>query len=70
VELREGERLVIRDPDPAELNALLVAAGLRVAEIGPERRTLEQIVLASIGSGSDRVDRDRTGRPRPSGARP
>jgi ABC-type multidrug transport system ATPase subunit len=56
VEVTSGDRLLIRHPDPAALNAELVAAGLRVAEIGPERRTLEEIVLASMSSGSDRLD--------------
>src|SRR3984885_14521260 len=33
---REGDRLVVSDPDPAQVNAELVTAGLRVTEIGPE----------------------------------
>jgi ABC-type multidrug transport system ATPase subunit len=45
VELRDGERLVVRDPDPARVNALLVAAGVRVRELAPERYGLEEIVL-------------------------
>ena len=45
VEVRDGERLVVRDADPAALNARLVEAGLRVAEIEAERRTLEDVVL-------------------------
>jgi ABC-type multidrug transport system ATPase subunit len=55
VEERDGDRLTVRAEDPAQLNARLVRAGLRVAEIGPERRTLEQVVLAATGSGSDRI---------------
>ncbi len=51
VERVEGERLLIRSADPAALNAQLVAAGVRVTEIGPHRRDLEQIVLAA-GSAS------------------
>jgi len=47
VEHREGERLIVRGADPAALNALLVADGVRVRELGPERRTLEQVVLAA-----------------------
>ncbi|MDQ1658490.1 MAG: hypothetical protein QOD41_3573, partial [Cryptosporangiaceae bacterium] len=39
-----------------ELNALLVGEGLRVTEIGPERRSLEETVLAVTSAGSDRVD--------------
>jgi ABC-type multidrug transport system ATPase subunit len=54
---RDGERLVVRHPDPAELNAVLVARGLRVEAIEAERRTLEQVVLESTGVSGDRVDR-------------
>jgi ABC-2 type transport system ATP-binding protein len=53
---RDGERLVVRHTDPAELNARLVADGIRVAEIGPERRTLEQVVLEATTGSSDRVE--------------
>ncbi len=45
VEVRDGERLVVRADDAAALNASLVAAGVRVLELGPERRGLEQVVL-------------------------
>jgi ABC-type multidrug transport system ATPase subunit len=45
VEARDGQRLVVRADDPAALNRTLVAAGVRVQEIGPERRGLEQVVL-------------------------
>jgi hypothetical protein len=36
---------------------------VRVSEFAPERRSLEDLVLAVTGSGSDRVDRgdDRVG---------
>ncbi|WP_432824230.1 ABC transporter ATP-binding protein [Dactylosporangium sp. CA-092794] len=54
---RDGDRLAVRHPDAAELNAQLVRAGLRVAEIATERRTLEQVVLERTGAGSDRVVR-------------
>jgi ABC-2 type transport system ATP-binding protein len=54
---RDGSRLVVRHPDPAGLNALLVEAGLRVAGIVPERRTLEQVVLEVTSHGSDRMIR-------------
>jgi len=57
VEMRDGDRLAVRHPDAAELNQLIVAAGLRVMEIAPERRTLEDVVLAVTSSGSDRVDK-------------
>jgi ABC-2 type transport system ATP-binding protein len=36
---------VVRGSDPASLNARLVAAGLRVTELAPERRTLEDVIL-------------------------
>jgi ABC-2 type transport system ATP-binding protein len=55
VELRDGSRLVIRAPDPAELNARLVGGGVQVREIAPERRTLEQVVFEVTGHGTDRV---------------
>ena len=45
VEARDGQRLVVREPDPATLNRLLVANGVRVHELAPERRGLEQVVL-------------------------
>jgi ABC-2 type transport system ATP-binding protein len=56
VERRDGDRLLVADADPAEVNARLVAAGLRVSEIGPERRSLEDLMLSVTGSGSDRID--------------
>ena len=61
VEHRDGQRLVVRHADAAALNSLLVGAGLRVSAIGPEQRTLEEIVLAVTGTGSDHVGgrRDR-----------
>jgi ABC-2 type transport system ATP-binding protein len=49
---------VIATDDPAELNLRLVSGGVRVRELTPERRTLEQVVLAATSAGSDRVDRD------------
>ncbi|HXV92874.1 MAG TPA: ABC transporter ATP-binding protein [Pseudonocardia sp.] len=54
---RDGDTLVVRHDDPAALNARLVAAGVRVVELTPERRSLEQVVLGLTGSGSDRVER-------------
>ncbi|MDQ7809546.1 ABC transporter ATP-binding protein [Amycolatopsis sp. A133] len=54
LEARDGDRLVIRHPDPAALNALLVEAGVRVTSIHAEQRTLEQVVLDVTGPGSDR----------------
>jgi ABC-2 type transport system ATP-binding protein len=57
VEGRVGERLTVRDADPAALNARLVEAGLRVAGIAAERRSLEDVVLEVTRARSDRVDR-------------
>ena len=56
VERRDGERLAVRHADPGALNAELVAAGLRITELGPERRSLEQIVLDATTTSSDRVE--------------
>jgi len=55
VERRDGQQLLIRHADAAELNARLVEAGLRVRAIGPYQRTLEEIVLAVTGTGSDHI---------------
>ena len=52
---RDGDRLVVEAADPSELNSRLVAAGLRVTEIGPERRSLEELVLAVTSAGADRI---------------
>jgi ABC-type multidrug transport system ATPase subunit len=46
----DSDRLIVTGDDPAEVNTLLVGAGLKVTEIGPERRTLEEIVLAASES--------------------
>jgi ABC-type multidrug transport system ATPase subunit len=53
---RDADLLVVADAEPEAVNAQLVAAGLRVAEIGAERRSLEDLVLSVTGTGSDRVD--------------
>ena len=45
LEDRDGRRLLVRVDDVADLAAELVAAGVPVEELTPERRTLEQIVL-------------------------
>ncbi|MCW2525415.1 MAG: multidrug transporer ATPase [Pseudonocardiales bacterium] len=42
---RTGDQLVVRSDDPAAVNALLVKAGVRVRELAPQRRSLEQVVL-------------------------
>jgi ABC-type multidrug transport system ATPase subunit len=57
VDQRDGDRLVVAEADPAEVNARLVGAGLRVSEISAERRSLEEQMLAVTSSGSDRIDR-------------
>ena len=55
VEQRDGQRLLVRYDDAAALNARLVGAGLRVSSIGPQQRTLEEIVLSVTGTGSDHI---------------
>jgi hypothetical protein len=45
----------VQADDAAGLNARLVTAGVRVAELATEKRSLEQVVLALTGSGADRV---------------
>jgi ABC-type multidrug transport system ATPase subunit len=56
VERREGQLLTVRHPDPGDLNAELLAAGIRVTEIAAERRSLEQVVMDATTTSSDRVD--------------
>ena len=55
VERRDGQQLLVRYEDAAALNARLVGAGLRVSSIGPQQRTLEEIVLSVTGTGSDHI---------------
>jgi ABC-2 type transport system ATP-binding protein len=56
LEERDGRRLLVRADDVADLAAELVAAGVPVEELTPERRTLEQIVLeATRETGTPRV---------------
>ncbi len=45
VQHRGSTEVVVRSDDTAELNARLVAAGVRVTGLEPVRRTLEQVVL-------------------------
>jgi ABC-type multidrug transport system ATPase subunit len=56
VEARDGQSLTVRHPDPADLNAELLTAGIRVTEFAAERRSLEQVVLDATTTSSDRVD--------------
>jgi ABC-2 type transport system ATP-binding protein len=56
VEGRDGPLLTVRHPDPGDLNAELVAAGIRVTEIRSERRSLEQVVMDATTTSSDRVE--------------
>ncbi len=58
VEIRD-DLLVVTGTDPAGLNSWLVSAGVRVAELAVQRRTLEQTVLELTGPSADRVDRPR-----------
>jgi ABC-2 type transport system ATP-binding protein len=62
VEHLQDDRLLVRSDDPAALNAVLVAAGVRVRALAEQRRTLEDSVLAATGAGTDRVSTDRTDR--------
>ena len=55
----DGDRLVVRGDDPAEVNALLVGAGIPVTGLALERPTLEQVVLAAAGTSADRVEGPR-----------
>ena len=55
VEHRDGQQLLVRYEDAAALNTRLVGAGLRVSAIGPHQRSLEEIVLAVTGTGSDHI---------------
>ena len=54
VEEYDGQRLLVREPDPAALNARLVQAGIRVTRFGAERHTLEEVVLAATSESADR----------------
>jgi ABC-2 type transport system ATP-binding protein len=55
----EGHRVIVRGDDPAEINALLVGAGVPVSGLALERPTLEQVVLAATGASTDRVEARR-----------
>jgi ABC-type multidrug transport system ATPase subunit len=63
VETYDDESLTVAKCDAAQLNAELVAAGIRVDALTPERRTLEQVILERTGPSADRIDRsDRSDR--------
>ena len=55
VEHVDGDRLLVRDDDPAGVNAALVGAGVPVHGLTPERHTLEDTVLAMTSDSSDRA---------------
>ncbi|MGY1724144.1 ATP-binding cassette domain-containing protein [Blastococcus sp. SYSU DS0533] len=55
----DGERVVVRGGDPAEVNALLVRAGVPVTGLAADRPTLEEVVLAAAATSADRVERVR-----------
>lgn len=57
VEAREEDRLLVRHPDAAALNAELVTAGIRVRALHARRRTLEEVVLDATSGSADRVDK-------------
>jgi len=57
VEHQDGDRLLVRVPDAAELNRRLVGAGIPVLELNVERHTLEDVVLAATSAGTDRWER-------------
>jgi ABC-2 type transport system ATP-binding protein len=52
----DGERVVVRGADPAEVNARLVSAGVPVTGLALQRPTLEEVVLAAARATADRVD--------------
>jgi ABC-2 type transport system ATP-binding protein len=58
----DGQRVLVRGGDPAEVNRLLVGAGVPVTGLAAERPTLEEVVLAAATSSADRVDRPQVTR--------
>jgi ABC-type multidrug transport system ATPase subunit len=52
----DGQRVLVKGSDPAEVNALLVAAGVPVTGLALDRPTLEEVVLAAASASPDRVD--------------
>jgi ABC-2 type transport system ATP-binding protein len=51
----DGETVLVKHDDAGALNATLVEAGIAVTGIAAERRTLEEVVLDSTTTSSDRV---------------
>ncbi len=56
VEYRQGELVIVRGSDPAQVNSALVARGIPVTELARERHSLEEIIFQRTGPSSDRVD--------------
>jgi ABC-2 type transport system ATP-binding protein len=56
LEERMEDRLLVRHADAATLNTWLVTEGLRIDEIRPEYRSLEDVVLESTTASADRID--------------
>lgn len=54
LEVLEDGELVIASGDAAAVNRALVEAGIRVQELRPQRRSLEQVVLEAAGASGDR----------------
>jgi ABC-type multidrug transport system ATPase subunit len=44
LDARDDQRLFVRTSDPARVNHRLVSGGVRVIELGPERRSLEDVI--------------------------
>lgn len=57
VEWVDDASMLIRHDDAAALNNRLVTGGVRVEELAPERRTLEQVVLEASTTSADRFER-------------
>ncbi len=53
---RAANRVIVAGIPAHDLAARLVPEGIRITELAPERRSPEDIVLTSTGSGNDRVD--------------
>ncbi|MDF1606085.1 ABC transporter ATP-binding protein [Nocardioides sp. YIM 152315] len=54
VEEYDATRLLVRESDPAGLNARLVRAGVRVTALAAEQRSLEDVVLEAAAASGDR----------------